>query len=307
MKEKTDFSKEKLENEKSPEEEQEKNFCEAVIELREKWYKKDAESNSKAREILPTLRHHNQIVRQYGERLIGIIKEQERINQAQALATRLAIILHDCGKLSAPILSHHLKGVERGSLILEELQKSKLEGIDLSETIDGGDEKITIKEKSLQAIERHMNHPYLIMKNGNNLFPKPIDLVDKIVFDADMLANIGFKNVAFRLTTEENVWEDKQKAEQKGISYFQEIFDNVVNDKEAGAVGLSEIMETEEGRKISKELIEQMRIIYQKLNFDEIQGQIKTQKMTINQMLSFLNQEIKKAGEGIEEVESFLM
>lgn len=269
-----------------------------LIKLRNAWYEKDIAQNPEAEKNLPALRRHNEVVQQFGKRLISLFRKKGELSELQADITKIAIDLHDCGKLGVPLLEHHEKGMERAKIILEEFQKEngKIEGVDFSGVVEVGDKKINIQEKILQAINRHMNHPYLVKSNNKNRFPEPEDLIDKIVFDADMLANIGFKNISFRLNSRKNKEEDQSGARKERIPYIQQVFKSVVDEAEE----LPGVMTCKEAAELGGNLVKKVRVIYEGLGFGKIQEKIDQKKMSTEQIIDFLNQKIKKTAKEID-------
>jgi|GEM_PF-1737353 len=165
------------------------------------------------------LETHNRLVLHYALELIKKMK----LSQKDKAIAKIAVILHDAGKLAAPLLEHHTKGMEYAGIILKKYYNKSIAGIKINQTFC---------QKVLEAINRHMNHPYLVMMNKAR-FPEPQDNVDKIVFDADMLANTGFKNVAFRFGDPANLSIDIRAAEEKSKNnqktcVLQECFENVL-------------------------------------------------------------------------------
>ena len=195
-----------------------------IIDLREKEYDNDVnneknypikkETKEINRKILET---HNKTALYHA---VELIKKNKKLSSEQRVASKLATILHDSGKLNSELLKHHQASIERAEKIIDQVIGKKFENI-----------KITpeIKQKIMEAIERHMNHPFLIMLNKGKRFPEPKDDVDKIVFDADMLANIGFKNVGFHLNNDVFLTNDSKKAKEKQISILQESFEHVLD------------------------------------------------------------------------------
>jgi len=192
--------------------------------------------------------------------------------------------------------------------------------------IKQGDETIEItpelKEKILQAIKRHMNHPFLVKFNKGERFPEPENEVDKIVFDADMMANVGFKNVGFRLITKSYINDDIAAASLKGIPALEETFNNVM----AGVSALDKIVLSDAVKKRAGQLVEDAVKIYEYLKdsnvFKNIQekyedngeynfGTINKAPGGVQELKKDLNSAIKKAAQalGIEEkiVKNFLM
>jgi hypothetical protein len=160
------------------------------------------------------------------------------------------------------------------------------------------------------AIERHMNHPFLVYLNGGKRFPEPENIADKIVFDADMAANIGFKNVGVRLGSEQYLEEDKEMARTKGMTIIEESFRNVVT----GASGLKSVFLLDESSKIAEKTIHQLNDIFDNMKkegvFQEIQDifsengnfDITTikNKGGFGLMKNFINEKIEKSGRRLE-------
>lgn len=190
---------------------------EEVFSYRKNLYEKDIQENPTKGVMLSNLETHNEIVLDYAVELT----DMEKLSKEDRVAAILATIMHDSGKLSSELLNHHEKGVEYAGEMLEEMKAKgeKFEGIEVTPEI---------RQKVEQAIERHMNHPFLVSMNKGEKFPVPENNVDKVVFDADMLANIGFKNVAFRLVSENFLKEDAQKAVENNTGILEESFINVM-------------------------------------------------------------------------------
>jgi len=203
-----------------------------VIDAREKQYDLDVEQNPKMENIRPANEKHNNFVFKGAVELI----DQLDLTPQEAAAAKIATLLHDAGKLGAPLPAHHEKGMEYAKNILDEMQKKgeTLENVALTDTVyektnEAGEKTaVTVRDKVLQAIERHMNHGFLVRIFGDK-FPKPEDIVDKIVFAADMIANATFKNVGFRVGNKDMLTEDLKKAEEQNIPLLQESFNNVLD------------------------------------------------------------------------------
>jgi hypothetical protein len=107
-----------------------------------------------------------------------------------------------------------------------------------------------------------------MLKKGDR-FPEPINNTDKAVFDADMLANIGFKNIAFRLADKNFFDQDCKKAKQNGTSVLEEMMKNVLNN--ANGVGSIEgVVLTDEAKVIATEVIASVNSIYEKMKADSV-------------------------------------
>lgn len=258
--------------------------------------KQEVEADPKRKSMLQALETHEKIVLDYANELI---KANPSLTPDQRVAATLAAILHDSGKLSSPLLEHHLKGATTAEKILNELKK-------LGETFEGVAITDEIIKKVKEAIERHMNHPFLVKMNRAR-FPEPEDEVDKIVFDADMLANIGFKNVMFRLIDPRFLKEDREAAADKNITPLQANFANVMESvKELKTVALSPA-----AKELVEKLIEAAEAIYEKMDFDKIEKKLLgVEESEI--IKNYLNQEIEKSGAEICEqaeidVKNFLL
>ena len=189
----------------------------AAIDLREKQYDQDVEHNPKMAAMRGSLDVHNGIVLGYAKDLIA----SQNLPPDQKVAATLATVLHDGGKLASPLLEHHKKGGEYAGKMLDQLSAS-------GQTFEGVTITPEIRQKALEAIDRHMNHPFLVMINKGERLPEPQDDVDRVVFDADMMANVGFKNVGFRLIGEKFMADDTKAAAEKGTTILQASFENVM-------------------------------------------------------------------------------
>ena len=229
-------------------EERRKKSIEGVVNFRDEQYAQDIEKDSSKENMLSSLERHNKIVLEYANDLI----EDEKLSPQDRVAATIATIMHDSGKLSSDDLEHHKRGVQYTQEMLEKMQKEnrKFEGVEITQDL---------KQKILQAIERHMNHPFLIKKNGGKRFPEPENIVDKVVYDADMLANIGFKNVGVRLGIEKFLEEDLAKANEKKTNAIEEAFKNVMD----GVDELGGVVLTSLGKRVAKERIEDVNRIFE--------------------------------------------
>ena len=279
--------------------------------LCERQYDQDVAAQPEKAGQRPMLETHNEIVLGYAAELVKAhdLSEQDKV------AAYLAVIFHDSGKLAAGLMEHHLKSGEYAECLLDELPPVRQGGETIAITPE-------LKEKVLQAIERHMNHPFLVNLNKGERFPEPENEIDKIVFDADMMANVGFKNVCFRLISEKYLNEDIAAASRKGIPALEETFNNVM----AGVSVLDKVVLSDAAKERAKQLVEATEKIFEYLEknqtFKEIQDKYSDNGeynfATINKatggvqaLKNDLNSAIKKAAQalGIEEriVKNFLM
>jgi len=272
-----------------------------VTGLRDENYQKEIEEDPKRKPMLSALEAHNKIVLDYANELIT---ENPELNSEDKVAATLATILHDGGKLSSTLLEHHLKGTVAAEEILNNLMSSlkSFEGFLITERL---------KRKVKEAIERHMNHPFLVKQNKGERFPEPQDAIDKVVFDADMLANIGFKNVMFRLINEHFSEEDRKTAEEKDITPIQAAFENVLE----GAKDLESTVMSAPAKELAKKLIGVTKEIFEGMDFKRIDLELKGEKDP-QIIKKFLNEEIERIGKqvrvegGVEagiDIKNFLM
>lgn len=296
--------KEKQKKEKPEEEKREKTELrveavrenyENVFNYRRDRYRKDIEKEPFKSGMLSNLETHNEIVLEYAVELIN----GEKLSKEDRVAAIIATIMHDSGKLSSDLLSHHEKGIEYVGEMLEEM-KARGEKFEGTETTD------EIQQKVEQAIDRHMNHPFLVEKNGGEKFPVPENSVDKIVFDADMLANVGFKNVGFRLASENFLEQDEKKSVDNKTSILEESFNNVMRD----VVNLDSVVLSYSAQELAKKRIDDVKLIFEYLKKNEkfisIQNEFSTafgnfdiHTIVVNENMLLikkrLNEEISKA------------
>ena len=268
-----------------------------IIDEREAIYAQAVEANPKQEGMKAALEVHNNIVTGYADELI----ENSDLSPEDRVAAMIATINHDSGKLSSGLTEHHEKGVQYNRKMLEKLKGKQINGIEITDEII---------DKTCDAIERHMNHPFLVnVMNGGERFPEPQTEVDKIVYDADMLANAGFKNVGFRLITEDFFNQDVEKAKENGTLPLQESFENVMAVN--GVRSIKEVVMTKQGKEISEEVVGRVEQIYQDFIgqgiFEKIQNEFVDEeggftmksifeKGGVQAIIIRLNEEITKAG-----------
>jgi hypothetical protein len=192
--------------------------------------------------------------------------------------------------------------VEYAAEMLEQMKGQKIGEVEVTEE---SAKKIT------DAIERHMNHPFMVMSNKGERFPEPQNKVDKIVFDADMLANIGFKNVAFRLINEGLMDKDTIRAKDGKIleESFRNVFEGEITDdgkKIPGASGLQEVVLSSSAKEIAGKTIEAARAIFEHLKGNG--GISEVQKIFSDEEGNFNSETIKKKGgsEGMSLIKKML-
>lgn len=246
---------------------------EEIINWREKRYDEDVAGDPRMEAMRGALDTHNRIVLRYADELIAAAPE---MTAEEKTAARLAVIMHDGGKLNSALLSHHHRGAEYADEMLANVVGKKINGAEIAP-------RTIIMAR--RAIERHMNHPFLVKLQDNKPFPRPLHAADKIVFDADMLANIGFKNVAFELLDEKRLQESAETAGRKGVPPLEITFNNVISGsdgKNGGYKNLVNVVLTKTARKKAAELIE---------TADKIFGELKK-----NGVLKKINREFSGNG-----------
>ncbi|MBU1291958.1 hypothetical protein KKH07_00495 [Patescibacteria group bacterium] len=207
------------------------------------------------------LETHEKNVDQFGDELI---KAHPGLSSKDRTITKIAIKLHDIGKMDSLLfenynewlLKHHKRGSDRAGEMLEKLKGQKINGVEVNE-------KMIIKVK--EAIDRHMNHPYLILMNKGERFPEAEDDIDRTVSDADMVSNVGFKNITFRFN-EKDMNEDQEAAKKKGITILEANFENVME----GVKVLDEYVYSDQAKEKVGELIEKSEEIFQYFKKNDI-------------------------------------
>ncbi len=258
-----------------------KNYREA-IKSREDQYDADVAAKPEIKNQRPLLETHNEIVLGYGAELV----RAHALSEEDKAAVYLAIIFHDSGKLASPLLEHHLKGMEYAEKMLDKITPIKQGEEIIAPTPE-------LKEKILNAIMRHMNHPFLVKAKKGERFSEPENEIDKIVFDADMMANVGFKNVCFRLINESYFNEDADAAQGKGITTLEETFNNVMS----GVRELGEVVLTGPAKERTSELVEAAEKILEFLKEKNIFREIQD-KYSINGEYNFAS--VKEAPGGVQ-------
>ena len=216
---------------------------------------KENESDPAKEAAINNLETHNGIVLGYGAELA----EEMNLSDEDKTVVLTALMLHDIGKLNNPgdsfgtLKNHHRIGEEYTEEIMQEFVGKKIGEIVITEEMI---------PRIKQAIARHMNHPFMVMLNKGERYPEPETDIDKIVFDADMMANAGFKNVAFRITGDKFLEEDAATAEKKNISHIEATFDNVlegvVGSFRIGVKYLPEAVLTEPSKSKTSEIVAQV-------------------------------------------------
>jgi len=276
-----------------------------VIKLKDEFYDSLEKKDPRLKNMRDSLEMHEKIVSQFGDELI---KAYPDLSPRDKTTAKIAVILHDVGKMDSLLfedynewlLKHHKRGSGQVEEMLEKLKGQKINEVEV-------DEKMIIKVK--EAIDRHMNHPYLIFMNKGERFPEAEDDIDKIVSDADILSNIGFKNVTFRFN-EKDMNEDQETVKKKGITILEANFENVMK----GVKVLDEYVCSDQAKEKVGELIEKSEEIFQYFKendiFEKVQAEFSDQQgnFSIEAMQTKfgkeyfclikrrINQEIAKAG-----------
>ncbi len=266
-----------------------------TINWREKRYDKDIAQDPSKEGMRFNLNVHNEIVLDYATKLT----EKENLDSKEKVEAIMATIMHDGGKLSSGLLAHHQKGVEYADEMLKEIKGKEVDGVEITDEVG---------KKIKEAIERHMNHPFMVMSNKGERFPEPQDKVDKVVFDADMLANIGFKNVAFRLGNKNFL--DKDSIRSKDGNVLEESFRNVLEGeitddgkKIPGASGLEDVVLSDSAKAMAGQLIESARNIFENL---KEKGSLKEIQKIFSDKEGNFNQDTIKEHGGTELIKKLL-
>ncbi len=302
----TPKSESKFDAEKRLEEVNEK--YKEVMKMREGVYKEDiknAEPDEKlGREVMyGGMEMHNNIVMKGG---LEIIDKMSDLEDEDRVAAIIAIGLHDVGKVATGfnIKEHHTAGVERAEKIMKDLVGKSFDGVKITEDI---------AKKVVDAVERHMNHPFLInVMNKGERFPEPETVVDKIIFDSDMIANLTFKNFGFRLNNDMIDIDLKELEGNDSIkSYTGAVLDNILFAAN-GAKDTEKVVLTDEGKEVAKRVMENVSKIHDKLveKAEEIEAELardaELEEFDIKEVLEKIgndavkakyNEHIKKAGE----------
>jgi hypothetical protein len=220
----------------------------SFIDWRENRYAEDLKRNPEKSSMRASLEKHNGVVFSYAKELA----DKMELQGEDEIAALIGTIMHDSGKLSVEIPSHHIEGKKYTMEMLEGMRGQNINGTVISKDFS---------EKVANAVFRHMNHPYLIRANGGARFPEPESRVDMVVNDADMLANIGFKNVAFGLMDQQRIDLYREMAEKENVPLIQIIFEIVVKDVDS----LSGSIYSPEGKKKSLDLMEITRKIFENM------------------------------------------
>ena len=232
-----------------------------VIELKKEFYDSVEKRDPRLKNMRDNLETHEKNVDQFGDELI---KAHPGLSSKDRTITKIAIKLHDIGKMDSLLfenynewlLKHHKRGSDRAGEMLEKLKGQKINGVEVNE-------KMIIKVK--EAIDRHMNHPYLILMNKGERFPEAEDDIDRTVSDADMVSNVGFKNITFRFN-EKDMNEDQEAAKKKGITILEANFENVME----GVKVLDEYVYSDQAKEKVGELIEKSEEIFQYFKKNDI-------------------------------------
>lgn len=278
----------------------EENIAEAISEQLDKIEINELENNEITEEDIAKLRQevekenknypmwqdtigpHTKNVESFAKELCigeGLIKEERN-------KVVTAVIFHDSikAKPGVDVLDHGSKSAEFAKIKLEALKKDK-----------------KIVEEIVNAIERHMNYPFLVnlaKKRGHPDYPKIEIKLDEIVYDSDVLDNIGIKNIAFRLDPEKGknfITEDIKTAQEQNITQLQAAMENVIFSLKEAVGSLL----TETGQRKGKEMYTILQETVKKINYSEIQvgenGQV-----DVKETMKKLNEEINKLLENKE-------
>ncbi len=174
-------------------------------------YKKSVKENEQKEKKPEKFNKHNEDILCYAE----ILAKEEKVNERDLKDLKLAAVLRDVAKFDSPLVKHGFDGAKIAEEKLKEM----------------GFRQDTV-EKVKHAIERHMGPIPGFMekeakkweeKTGEKIeFPRPKNIVDQLLYDADMLSLIDQKGIEKILAIRKNVDifknEDEKTAKKEGIS-----------------------------------------------------------------------------------------
>ncbi len=194
-------------------------------------YRKSAEGDVSKEKQLEKFNQHNEDILRYIEDLA----KEERISPIDSGVLKLAAVLHDVAKFDVPLVKHGFEGAKMAEEKLKELNFN-------ADTV----------KKIKNAIERHMGPIPGFMadeakrweeKTGEKIeFPRPKTIVDKLLYDADMLSLIDKKGIEKILAIRKNVEvfrkEDEEFAVKEGISAEEAAWRSALKSGKEASVSL---------------------------------------------------------------------
>ncbi len=216
------------------------------------------EKSGANREIIESFKEHNNTVSEYAKDLAG--KEKISFEDLDILVT--AAIFHDASKLgteegkSVPLVKHGWESAKMAENKLREL----------------GEREEFIKSVK-NAIERHMGPiPGFMQKQAEKWeketgekieFPRPQNIIDKILYDADMLALIDIRGIEkimnIRKATEVFIREDQETAAKEGIAQEEAALKSALKSGKEAAESLFTDFAKEKARELLRESETQIR------------------------------------------------
>ena len=248
--------------------------CASLISKVKEHYKKEVDKSPEREGTRQLLEVHNDIVLDYAVDISNMLGLDDREKAIAMLAT----ILHDSAKLDGEnplntLINHHTMGAE----IATELAQGFV-----GESVNGYEVTADMVPEIAFAVRRHQNHPFLIKTfNKGERFEEPQTKADITVYLADMMANIGFKNIAFRFVNDKFVLEDLYKSREKMDDHLNQALDNVFTGDLGVENLINSVFKDEEGNELEnlkdtlpvqeymKKMIESAKKIYDRLK-DEL-------------------------------------
>ncbi len=206
------------------------NMTDAEFEHLIEFVRRRYETSGQAPDVVQALDDHN--VRILG--FVDELAEGENLNTADYQLLKTVAILHDAAKAESPLIKHAHDGAKLAGAALGDLGKDE----DFVRTVE-------------QAILCHMGpFPFIeeearkyAERTGEHLhLPRPETWVEKMFYDADMLALMDLqgieKIVVLRSRTPEFVAEDEETAGAEGVTQRAAAYESALQSVRRGAVSL---------------------------------------------------------------------
>lgn len=221
-----------------------------------------------------TLKIHNRNVFQFGREIAAgenlSREERDQISAALKLHDAIKIKVDEAGRPAIPLLKHHELSADFARQTLIQMGKNE-----------------QFIRAVTEAIRRHMGIPFLeaMAQREGKALPAPETNVDQVVRDADILDQLGFKNVAFRLKGENFVREDQKTAAEQGITQLEAAVNSALESAETSASVLLTRVGREKGQELLEKLktaAEQLEEFYYDLEVRDIKGKLDPDKTLVN-------------------------
>jgi len=236
---------------------QEEDISDEKINEIKKFVNEIYESSKLSDEVIESLNEHNKTILKYTKELAT----EESLSQEDLENVQLAAILHDAAKTNSSLLKH---GFASSKIAQQKLLEMGFKN-----------ERVKI---ITNAIERHMGPiPGFMQREAKKhtdktgeevIFSRPETMVDKILYDADMLSLVDKNGInkilILRKSIDMFINEDKQEANEKNISQEKVAYLSALKSAEEAINSLY----TEAARKKGDVLIKEARDLSLS-NFDE--------------------------------------